>query len=334
MVDHPTTAAETAACLNCGTALSGKHCQECGQRAHIHHNLAEFLHDLLHGAFHFEGKIWRTLPMLVWRPGELTRRYLDGERVRFVSPVGLFLFCAFLTFVVFNSVGGPISLAGGRTSQNFQQGLVESAKEADEQVQALERERSQIAARGGDTKAIDSRLKEARDGASMVRLMKERGVAEATVSRAADDLPAGTGWFGRAVEKAKQNPDLLIYKLQNNAYKYSWALIPISVPFLWLLFPFSRRFGLYDHTVFITYSLCFVTILAVVLSLLRQAGLPNPAILSALTFLPPLHMYRQLRGAYRLGRLGALWRTFALVIFAFIAASLFLALLLALGIMG
>ncbi len=59
-----------------------------------------FFHDLLHGVLHFEGKIWRTLPMLAWRPGELTRRYIDGERAKFVSPIALFLFSVFLMFAV------------------------------------------------------------------------------------------------------------------------------------------------------------------------------------------------------------------------------------------
>ena len=55
--------------------------------------------------FNFEGKIWRTLPMLAWRPGELTRRYIAGERARFVSPVALFLFTVFLMFAVLNFTG-------------------------------------------------------------------------------------------------------------------------------------------------------------------------------------------------------------------------------------
>ena len=50
---------------------------------------AAFFHDFLHGVFNFEGKIWRTLPMLAWRPGEMTRRYIAGERARFVSPIAL-----------------------------------------------------------------------------------------------------------------------------------------------------------------------------------------------------------------------------------------------------
>jgi hypothetical protein len=45
-------------------------------------------------------------------------------------------------------------------------------------------------------------------------------------------------------------------------------------------------------------------------------------------------MYRQLRGAYQLSRWSALWRTFLLINFAFIAAGLFFTLLLGLGALG
>lgn len=86
--------------------LAGEFCHCCGQKAHVHRTLSAFWHDLLHGVLHFEGKIWRTLPLLGWKPGDLTLRYIEGERARFVSPVALFLFTVFLMFAVF-SVAGP-----------------------------------------------------------------------------------------------------------------------------------------------------------------------------------------------------------------------------------
>ena len=92
-------------CLNCGAELTGNYCHACGQRAHVHRTLKAFWHDLLHGVLHFEGKTWRTLPMLAWRPGELTRRYIEGERAKFVSPLAMFLFSVFLMFAVFNLLG-------------------------------------------------------------------------------------------------------------------------------------------------------------------------------------------------------------------------------------
>jgi hypothetical protein len=111
-------------------------------------------------------------------------------------------------------------------------------------------------------------------------------------------------------------------------------LIPISVPFVWLLFPFSRRFHLYDHTVFVTYSLCFMTLLAVVLSLLRAAGVPTGWLLLAAFAVPPIHMYKQLKGAYRLSRWGTAWRLILLLHFTTFTTVLFLLILLALGVLG
>jgi hypothetical protein len=136
------------------------------------------------------------------------------------------------------------------------------------------------------------------------------------------------GGLSDQLGEAAKNPELLWFKLKTNAYKFSWALIPISVPFVWLLFPFSRRFHLYDHTVFVTYSLCFMMLLLAASSLV---GLVSEGLASLAWFIPPVHMYRQLRGTYALGKGGAIWRTMLLTVFAFIAISLFGSLLVAVG---
>ena len=93
------------ACRNCGATVTGKFCSECAQPAHIHRSLLSLTHDVLHSVFHFDGKLWRTVPALVLHPGELTRRYIDGERAKFVSPMALFLFTVFTMFAVFSFVG-------------------------------------------------------------------------------------------------------------------------------------------------------------------------------------------------------------------------------------
>jgi hypothetical protein len=60
-------------------------------------------------------------------------------------------------------------------------------------------------------------------------------------------------------------------------------------------------------------------------------GLLWPTIATLLFFVPPIHMYRQLKGAYGLGRWGAFWRTGVLVGFAFAAIGLFATLIVSLG---
>ena len=71
-------------CLNCGARLAGAYCAACGQKAHLHRSLRAFMGDFVAGIMNFEGKFWRTLPMLAWRPGEMTRRYIAGERARYI----------------------------------------------------------------------------------------------------------------------------------------------------------------------------------------------------------------------------------------------------------
>ena len=92
----------------------------------------------------------------------------------------------------------------------------------------------------------------------------------------------------------------------------------------------SRRFRLYDHSVFVTYSLSFMMLLAVLLTLLSKVGIPGVGV--AAVFVPPFHMYRQLKGAYGLTRFGAVWRWVLLLTFAAIAFSLFALAVVLLGI--
>src|SRR5919112_2689217 len=145
-------------CLNCGAELTGPFCYQCGQHAHVHRTLSAFFHDFLHGVLHFEGKIWRTLPLLVWKPGELTRGYIDGQRARFVSPIALFLFTVFLTFAVMGLTGGLDSMA----SQAAQSDLQSELSDAREKVADLQQQRAEAIKGGRSTAKIDSRLEEAR----------------------------------------------------------------------------------------------------------------------------------------------------------------------------
>ncbi|HVF84290.1 MAG TPA: DUF3667 domain-containing protein, partial [Sphingomicrobium sp.] len=307
------------ACLNCGTRLIGDYCHDCGQRGHVHRSLGAFGHDLLHGVFHFEGKVWRTLPMLAWRPGELTRRYIDGHRASFVSPIALFLFCVFLMFAVLGWTG----MFGSQTGENIKLGIENSVRVEQQAIRRLEAQRAAAVRAGQPTAELDRKLRGARDDLQATEAFRDRGelVNNPTDTEQATVAP----WLRGPIQKIAKNPDLLIYKLKTNAYKFSWMLIPLSVPFMWLLVPFSRRYRLYDHTVFVTYSLCFMTLLGVLAMLLVKAGLTNAA--GLLMFVPPFHWYQQLKGAYQLRWTGALWRTLALVLFTSITTSLFLLIL-------
>ncbi|SFR96084.1 DUF3667 domain-containing protein [Sphingomonas jatrophae] len=338
------------ACLDCGTQLIGPHCHVCGQAGHLHSTMGGFAHELLHGVFHFEGKIWRTLPMLAFHPGQLTRRYIDGERTKFVGPMALFLFSVFLLFAVVASlpaIKGAEGMAEG-LSTGFGQAREQMATGAANQrrlIARLEQTRAALASTGAPTDAVDRRLAKARTDLKGIEsaeaVLPGRGEASprltTKVQMGGRPAPADVNsWFQERIEHVRENPKLFLYKMKSAGYKYSWALIPITLPFIWLMFFWKRRFGLYDHAIFATYSLAFMSLLTVVVSPFASygSGIAVPLSWAALAIIPPIHMYKQLRYGYALGRIGAAVRMMLLLVFVTIAATLFSLLLLYLGAAG
>ncbi len=88
-------------CLNCGAALIGRYCQECGQenvepKESFGHLLKHFFEDLTH----FDGKFFTTLKPLLFRPGFLTRQYISGRRASYINPIRMYLFISAMFFLL------------------------------------------------------------------------------------------------------------------------------------------------------------------------------------------------------------------------------------------
>jgi hypothetical protein len=307
-------------CLNCGAALVGPYCAVCGQKAHVHRSLRAFMGDFLAGVLNFEGKFWRTVPMLAWCPGDLTRRYIAGERARFISPIALYLFSVFLMFAVLNLTG---TLDAGKVAQgNTNMAFVVEKQQA--KIAQVEKLRAEALKAGKPVVELDKKLAEEKKGLEALEKVRRGDFADADVG---DDTPQ---WVRGVVQRVQKNPELAVTNMQDAASKYSWLLIPLSLPFMWLLFPFSRKYRLYDHTVLVTYSLSFMMMLVILGGALIEF---NMSALAGMLFLvPPFHMYRQLKGAYQLGRFSAFVRTVLLTTFSFIAGALFFVVVAAVGI--
>lgn len=306
-------------CLNCGTKLVGPYCSACGQKAHVHRSVRAFFQDFVQGLFNFEGKIWRTLPMLAWRPGEMTRRYIAGERARFISPVALYLFTVFAMFAVLNFTGALNPTAAKNLPNAVKTGIANDQRD----LAKLEMKRKIEAAAGKSVTDLDTKI--AKHQADIAEAQKVLS-GNLVTTDPGDETPS---WIKPFIKNVRENPELVSMRVQDAASKYSWMLIPISVPFMWLLFPLRRKYNTYDHTVFVTYSLSFMMMLVVAGGLLVAAGLSGWA--GLLFFVPPFHMYRHLKQTYELGRFSAIVRTMALMTFAFIAAALFMVTAVAIG---
>jgi hypothetical protein len=88
-------------CLNCGTVLAGPYCHYCGQPDRdFMRFFPVLLRDLLADTLDFDSRFLRTLLPLLFRPGRLTREYLDGRRSRYTPPLRLYLFSSIAFFLV------------------------------------------------------------------------------------------------------------------------------------------------------------------------------------------------------------------------------------------
>ena len=320
-------AAGPATCANCQTTFTGHYCPACGQKAHIHRSLAAIGHDIMHGVLHLDGKLWATLPLLAFKPGALTRRYIAGERAKFVSPMAMFLFSVFAMFAVFQMVG--IS-----APTDFGQGFLDGASggsafktNIQQQITTLEKERASLPPQSPRRAEIDDEV------AGLTNVLE--AAAKGPVDIDTSDLEAsGTGikfLDEGIIKKWQKNPSLMLYKLQSNGYKFSWLLIPLSIPFLWVMFLWRRQYKAYDHAIFVTYSLSFMSLLFIVMSILST--IPDGSGWAFLLFViaAPLHLYKQLRHAYGLSRFSAFWRFCTLMICILFVLTAFLMLLGVLG---
>ncbi len=334
-------------CSDCGAETSGNFCANCGQPTHVHRTLMHLGEELLHGVMHFDARIWRTLPLLAFNPGKLTREWVEGKRTRYVSPLAIFLFTLFVMFFALSFAPHPEAhieplaeriaaqrVAVGEAERRLAEAKTELASAGDEPGAGGVAAGLVAAAEGGvqAQKSSLARLeKEAVEGRKDGLESGSWQAALADMNVQATDGEKATGVTKTVIKKLK-NPDLALYKLQQTMYKFAFLLVPLSIPFVALLFVWKRGFTLYDHGVFVLYSLTFMALLLMVAVLAGIWGGPlrGPLLLLG-CLVVPTHIFAQLKGAYGLSIFSALWRTVALVVFCNIVVGLFITAIVYLG---
>lgn len=112
--------------MNCGTELKEQFCHVCGQRKQrrvvsVLAVFGEFFSELAN----WDSRLWRTLWPLFFRPGQLTRAYMDGKRARYIPPIRLYLISSIVFFVAisfspkafFNDIGSAVDQRMGGLDQ-------------------------------------------------------------------------------------------------------------------------------------------------------------------------------------------------------------------------
>ena len=318
----------TGTCADCGAETSGNFCSNCGQPTHVHRTLLHLGEEVLHGVMHFDARIWRTLPLLAFNPGKLTREWIHGKRTRYVSPLAIFLFTVFVSFFALSFVHMPESTSHPVSTVGGEEGAAEFERGGQDMAAA-----GGAATTAGDKAALDvadnvlAGLSKKADGAEAASSDEVQSDSwQGSVSEIANDVysdPTVSPGV-KKVAKKLMNPDLAVYKIQQTFYKFAFLLVPLSIPFMALLFLWRRKTTLYDHGVFVLYSLTFVVLVGLIAICL---GFIHPALGVTAWFAvmvgTPIHQFAQLKGGYELGWFSTIWRFVLLQNFCLIVVGLF-----------
>ncbi len=292
-------------CHNCGTPLQGPWCYACGQSGEdFHRSIIRLAGEVVEGLFHFDGRLWRTLPDLILRPGRLTRSYLEGHRAPQIPPLRLFLVVLLGIFLIGGVTGRPRPDRPATTTTTITPHV---------KVVTVNTDLS---------KALNELTPEQRAHLSD-QLQVELG--SNTPDREA------TQWLRDRIKRTINDPERFQLILEQWSERFAFLMLPISALMLSVLFLFQRRFFLFDHTIFSLHSLSAMGI-ALILTLGLQPLIDDWALLFLLP--APLHLYLHLRGVYGTSVIGTLIRMALLFLGTCLAVGLLAVGLIAVGLNG
>ncbi|MGH8427563.1 MAG: DUF3667 domain-containing protein [Gammaproteobacteria bacterium] len=241
-------------CLNCGAEMEGRYCSACGQEEHslavpLHRMVLDFLSD----QFQFDARIWRTLHLLLFRPGRLTREYLSGKRQRHIPPVRLYLFISIVFFLTVELL--PAKLTQFQVPSYELHPAVPAAATAIGAAASNTAQRARRALSPGAATSLDSAV-----NSKLLQVMRGKSPAAINGVRHFED------WLVKHSLAAKANPGQFQREFWSNAPKVLFFLIPVFALLLQLLYLLRRRYYS-EHLVFALHyhSVVFLNVLVIVL---------------------------------------------------------------------
>ena len=118
------------ACRNCNAPVTGEYCAACGQETSLKLPTARvFLREATGRYVSLDGRMWRTLAALLFRPGFLTREYFAGRRRRYIRPARLFLVLSLALFAALRLfVSAPVLVAAADAAPEARPQATKEAK--------------------------------------------------------------------------------------------------------------------------------------------------------------------------------------------------------------
>ena len=266
-------------CRNCGVLVEQRFCNNCGQlAASFHRPIWSLVGETLGDTLALDGRLSRTIPLLLFRPGRLTKRYTAGARARYVPPFRLFLLASLLFFfTMFAYVGDSGWIDNLKSSSMDQQ-----SGTTNESTPMIFDEAGKV-----DRDAVKEALAETQP------LPEEADIIADQAFDIVDD------------------PRLFLAGLEKWAPRLSLLLVPMTILSLAILHFWRRKLYIYDHAIHALHLHTWLYITATVFLLLLPFGGGWLGLVYGLAV--PVYVCRSLMVTGSTGILMASWRTISLL---------------------
>ncbi len=287
-------------CQNCGAPLTGRYCHECGQLADdFQRPFWSLMGEAASDLFALDGRLWKTVPRLLFNPGRITRQYIDGKRASQVPPFRMYLVASVLFFTTFFMLGP----SGDDVEKLFD--LTPSRAEACETGRR---------AAAGDLEAEKQIEAFCAIGENDLKEAGDLGPIEV-----GDDMGAYSALISEKINALYKEPQRFWLLVQSWAPRIAFLLLPFMVIGLGVLYLFKRGVYVYDHIVL---ALHFLTMLF----LLWTISFALPSAVSGwfvwiLMLYPFVYLYRSFRVVFDSGRVSSFIRTSIMWIGSFVVVA-------------
>jgi hypothetical protein len=324
------TPAPSGPCANCGAELQGHFCHVCGQNSDKHkRSIRHLIWEAIETTLELDGRLFRTVPALFFRPGLLARDYIDGRLVRHVPPFRTFLVALLIFIFAAEHATHEQTVEQARQKAAHEASLATPQGRAAEVVRLRTEAEETLAAELKDAAGDRADgLKDADQKPARVEAAYELRVAGAQArhtramtraDRVATGQPAevrventlgssrADTWFKPGIKKAVANPDYYWTVVFSWAQRLAVILLPIVGLSLALVYRRRKDVFLYDHLLVAMNLLSFTFLTNAVGLILPFAAMPYWFGLVALW--TPINLFQTLRGAYGSSILGAILKT-------------------------
>ena len=163
-------------CKNCETPFNEifEFCPHCGQKAKDELTLSLLFYNTISNYFSFDARFFKSFVPLLFKPGFLARKFIEGKRLLYLHPAQMYLFISIVFFFLFTILVSPqTEKLNAKLKKTLDKPLIENVStnlpqidtlNVDNLLKPLKDNQELIGVNEADIKVLDSIIKSESQG--------------------------------------------------------------------------------------------------------------------------------------------------------------------------